>query len=163
RTKRGETPVLRPITSWKTRTWPSQAGPAPIPIVGIGMERVICAARSAGTHSRTTAKHPASASAAAAGRICPAAPLAAPWTFEPTELAVGLGRQPDVPHHGDVRGEDRLDGPKDPAASLDLDRGAARLGEEPPRVGDGLGDVGLVGEKRHVSDDERATDRAGDG
>src|SRR5262249_42566677 len=44
----------------------------------------------------------------------------APLNLETTELAVGLGRQPDVPHHGDVRGEDRLDGPKDPAASLDL-------------------------------------------
>src|ERR1700723_199159 len=47
---------VRPRRSWATRIWPSQSGPAPMPMVGICSSRVIWAASSRGTASRTTAK-----------------------------------------------------------------------------------------------------------
>src|SRR5206468_3663539 len=46
--------------SCSTSTWPSHAGPAPIPMVGIVSDLVICDASGAGTSSRTTANAPAS-------------------------------------------------------------------------------------------------------
>ena len=48
-----------PSRSWRTSTWPSQSGPAPMPMVGTGTDRVIAAATSRGTHSSTMAKQPA--------------------------------------------------------------------------------------------------------
>lgn len=49
----------------KEQTWPLQKGPAPMPMVGMSRAEVTAAATSAGTHSNTTEKHPASCSAIA--------------------------------------------------------------------------------------------------
>ncbi len=46
--------------SYTTSTWPSQCGPAPIPIVGTGTARVTRRASCDGIFSRTIAKTPAS-------------------------------------------------------------------------------------------------------
>src|SRR5260221_739989 len=59
RTNFGRKSPDKPSRSWNTSTWPSQWGPAPIPIVGIESSAVILAASESGTHSRTTGKHPA--------------------------------------------------------------------------------------------------------
>lgn len=48
-----------------TSIWPSQLGEAPIPIVGMFISVVMVSASWAGTHSSTTAKAPASATALA--------------------------------------------------------------------------------------------------
>ena len=48
-------------------------------------------------------------------------------------------------------------------AALELDRRGAALGEEAAGVLDGAPGLGLVGEKRHVPDDQRAPGGARDG
>lgn len=51
-------------------TCPLQKGPAPMPMVGIRRAAVAAAATSGGTHSRTTAKHPASCREIAVSTTC---------------------------------------------------------------------------------------------
>ena len=51
--------------SCQTRTWASQLGPAPIPMVGMCSRSVISAAMGAGTISMTTEEAPASCTARA--------------------------------------------------------------------------------------------------
>ena len=69
-----------PSISWITRIWPSQSGPAPIPIVGMRSSRVICAASSRGTASTTTANAPAASTARASRISCSAASTPLPCT-----------------------------------------------------------------------------------
>src|SRR5258708_1759186 len=137
------------MTSWKTRTWPSHEGPAPIPIVGTGIVRVISAARPSGTHSSTIAKHPAGGRGAAVLEDLLRRVGVAPRAFDPAELAVGLGRQPEVAHDGDVGRENGFDRREDPPSPLDLDGRAARLRQEASGVADRVGHVRLVREKWH--------------
>ena len=125
-----------------------------MPIVGIAISRVISAASDSGTHSSTSAKQPASASAVASSTDLARRVGLAALDLEAAELAVRLRRQADVPHHGDVGREDRLDGRQDAAAALDLDRRGAALGEEAAGVLDGARGLGLVREERHVADDD---------
>ena len=47
--------VNRPSMSWKTWTWPSQSGPAPMPMVGMATRSVMTLASWAGMVSSTTA------------------------------------------------------------------------------------------------------------
>ena len=61
--------------SWLTRIWPSQPGPAPMPMVGTLTERVTSSARDAGTFSRTKAKTPACSRARASRRTSSASRL----------------------------------------------------------------------------------------
>ena len=51
----GTKSLYKPSMSWKTCTWPSHSGPAPIPIVGIDNFDVIMFAKSLGISSSTTA------------------------------------------------------------------------------------------------------------
>jgi hypothetical protein len=51
-------------------TWPLHRDPAPMPMVGICSAWVAAAATGEGTHSRTTAKQPASCKASAASTTC---------------------------------------------------------------------------------------------
>src|SRR3990167_11136614 len=57
-----------PIISFVTSAWPSQYGPAPMPIVGIASLSVISFANLSGTHSRIIAKQPAFSRARAESR-----------------------------------------------------------------------------------------------
>src|ERR1700745_3541822 len=63
-----------PSRSWNTRTCPSVAGPAPIPITGIASISVTTVATAAGIASNTTEKQPASWSAGAAAARNPPKP-----------------------------------------------------------------------------------------
>ena len=85
-----------------------------------------------------------------------------PLHLEPPKLAVGLRRQADVAHDGNVRGEDRFDRGENAPASLDLDRRAAGLRQEAARVRNRLGRVRLIRQERHVADYERAAGGCGD-
>ncbi len=66
-----------------------------------------------------------------------------------------LRRQPDVPHDGDVGGDDGGDGGGGPLAPLELDRVGSSLFHEPSRVLHGLLRTHLVAHERHIGDDQR--------
>ena len=68
-----------PSRSWKTSTWPSVAGPAPIPITGIRICGMIAAATVDGIASKTMLKQPASCSASASRATFAAASALRPW------------------------------------------------------------------------------------
>ena len=72
------------------------------------------------------------------------------------ERADGLRREAEVAHDGNAGLDDRADGPRTLAPALELHGVHAPVGEEPSGVADGLGDVGLVREERHVADAEGA-------
>ena len=103
------------------------AGPAPIPIVGMGTSAVIFAARSRGMHSSTIANAPASATARASAKIC----LAGSLNFVTAQPPDRLRRQANMPHHRDLRLDQSPDGRGDLATSLELDRLAVGLLEDP--------------------------------
>ena len=68
-----------PSRSWKTSTWPSVAGPAPIPITGISIRGMISSATAAGIASKTIEKQPASCSASASRATCERRSAVRPW------------------------------------------------------------------------------------
>ena len=59
----------RPSRSWRTRTWPPQWGPAPIPTVGMAMDSVTIFPRSEGMCSSTRAEQPAFSIVSASRRM----------------------------------------------------------------------------------------------
>ena len=77
-----------------TSTWPSQAGPAPMPMVGTGTLAVISAARAAGMLSRTMAYTPASAMARAPAAIVRACTSVRPCNLKPPNLCTDCGVMP---------------------------------------------------------------------
>ena len=121
-----------------------------MPMVGIGSSAVMLEAISAGTHSRTTAKAPASATARASARRTPR-----PLDLVATEPANRLGRQADVPHHGDLRLDHGLDGRGHPLPPLELHGLAVRLLEDRAAGADGLASRDLVREERQIGHHER--------
>ena len=58
-----------PSRSWKTSTWPSVAGPAPMPMTGMSMRGMSSSATALGIASKTIAKQPASCRASASAAI----------------------------------------------------------------------------------------------
>ena len=144
-----------------TRTCASQSGPAPIPMVGIARSWVTCAARSRGMPSRTSAKAPASWSAAGVVEEALAIGGAPGLHLHATELVDRLRRQAEVAHHRDAplgEARDRLD---DPATALELDRVHAGL-EVLGRVDDRVLAGPLVRPEREVPDEELLRRAAGD-
>jgi hypothetical protein len=70
-----------PSRSWKTSTWPSVAGPAPMPMTTASMRGMSSSATADGIASKTTAKQPASCSATASRTIRSAATALRPWAL----------------------------------------------------------------------------------
>ena len=68
-TKRAPSPSRMPSRSWKTSTWPSTAGPAPMPITGTCISGMTSAETADGIASKTIEKQPASCSASASRAI----------------------------------------------------------------------------------------------
>ena len=68
-----------PSRSWKTSTWPSVDGPAPMPMITASIWGMISAATALGIASKTIEKHPASWSASASRAIRAAAWPVRPW------------------------------------------------------------------------------------
>ena len=83
RTNFGLTRSWSPSRSWNTSTCPSQAGPAPMPMVGTPTASVTDLATTSGTASTTMEKHPASASRVASVTRPRAASASLPWTLNP--------------------------------------------------------------------------------
>ena len=151
-----------PSRSWKTSTWPSVAGPAPIPITGTSMLRHERLGDRCGNRLEDDRE--------AAGRLQRQRLLGElrrrlgglALGLEAAEGGGGLRRQADVAHHRDAGADDRprpLDGG---AAALELDGVAAGLLDEALGVLDRLLVRALVGAERHVADQQRASSgRAG--
>src|SRR3989454_6450912 len=86
--------------SCSTSTWPSHAGPAPIPIVGMVSDLVICDASGAGTSSSTIANAPASSSALASSLSRSAVFSSRPCTRCPPSACTDCGVRPRWPITG---------------------------------------------------------------
>ena len=98
-----------PSRSWYTSTWPLVAAPAPMPMVGTSSAAVAAAATAPGTHSRTIAKHPASAAHRAIDHLHRLV-VAPPLGPEPAEDGDGLRGEADVAHHSDAGVDERPGG-----------------------------------------------------
>ena len=70
-----------PSRSWNTSTWPSVAGPAPMPITSTSIRGMIASDTAAGIASKTMAKQPASWSATASRATRAAASAVRPWAL----------------------------------------------------------------------------------
>ena len=141
--------------SWKTSTCPSQAAPAPIPIVGIGQ----LGGDAAGDRGRHALEHDREA----AGRLerpCVGDELAGlrrrpALGLEAAEHRRRLRRQADVAHHGHAGADDRAHAVERRARALELDGVHARLLDEAHGVAHRVLVGDLVGAEGHVGDDER--------
>ena len=158
-----EVPVM-PSRSWITRTCASQSGPAPMPMVGIVISRVTCAARSRGIPSRTSAKAPGVLEGLRIGEEALAITRAPGLDPQTTECVDRLRGQPEVSHHRDPPLGQVRDRVHRPPAALELHRMHPCL-EEEDGILDGVGAGALVGAEGQVADQQllgapRATARA---
>mmetsp|Transcript_22923 Transcript_22923/g.55491 ORF Transcript_22923/g.55491 Transcript_22923/m.55491 type:complete len:224 (-) Transcript_22923:386-1057(-) len=88
-TKEGTGAPEAPSMSSHTSTWPEVPLPAPMPMVGVRSWLVTNSATSAGTHSNTIAKHPASSSAWASRSSWRADSARTPcWRYPPRDTWV---------------------------------------------------------------------------
>ena len=96
-----------PSRSWNTSTWPSVAGPAPIPITGISSRAISVSATAAGIASNTIEKHPAclQRERVAGDRHGPLGGAA--LRAVAAQRGGGLRGEPDVAHHRDAGVDDR--------------------------------------------------------
>mmetsp|Transcript_24124 Transcript_24124/g.82318 ORF Transcript_24124/g.82318 Transcript_24124/m.82318 type:complete len:248 (+) Transcript_24124:268-1011(+) len=88
---------MKPSRSWYTSTCPLHCGPAPIPIVGMSRAAVTAAATAPGTHSSTTAKHPARCSASALSTTAAAPAASRPCGLKPPRTDMACGVSPTCP------------------------------------------------------------------
>ena len=102
--------------SWKTSTWPSQPGPAPMPMVGIGNSRGDPGGQLGGHAFEHDGEGPRLGHGQRVGEqdVLGALDLVGP------EPANRLRRQPDVAHHGDLRLDQGPDRRGHPPAPLEL-------------------------------------------
>ena len=149
--------------SCSTSTWPSQPGPAPIPMVGIVRVRLISAASGAGTSSSTIEEAPAASTQlrvgpqpVGLGSVPAPDPVAA-------ELVNRLRRQADVPHDRYPHPDQGPDGLGHPLSPFKLDSLRAGLLHDPPGVAQGLFDRHLVGQEGQIHEHQRATGPAAHG
>ena len=116
----GAGPRVRPITSWKTRTWPSQAAPAPMPIVGTGICPRDLRRRAPPERTRERSRSSRRRRAPARPRrISRAAAASRPWTLKPPNFRYDCGVRPTCPMTGmsaariaSTAGEDRAGPPR---------------------------------------------------
>ena len=92
--------ALNPSRSWNTSTWPSQAGPAPMPMVGTSSGSVTAAPTFSGTPSTTTAKHAGADQGLGALDQAPAASSSRAWTLKPPKACTDWGVSPMWPITG---------------------------------------------------------------
>ena len=85
--------------SCSTSTWPSQPGPAPMPIVGMVSPAVTRARAAAGTSSSTIAQAPAASSAPASSSSRSAAAGVPPLHPVAAQRVDRLRREAEVAHH----------------------------------------------------------------
>ena len=155
RTNLGGVPVPSPSRSWKTRTCPSHAGPAPMPMVGTSRASVTAAPTTSGTPSIT--KREAPGRAQRLGRVEQSRRRVDALALHP-EAAHGqhrLGGQPEMAHDRDLRLDDGLDDRQPGPSALELHR----LGAGPDqrrRVAHGVVGRQVVAHPRHVAQDEAA-------
>ena len=110
-----------PSRSWNTSTWPSVAGPAPMPITGISISPISSSVTALGIASKTIAKQPASCSARASAAIRAAARALRPWAFQPPSAVEVWGVRPTWPITGmpaPTIARARLAGASPPPSSL---------------------------------------------
>mmetsp|Transcript_9620 Transcript_9620/g.38924 ORF Transcript_9620/g.38924 Transcript_9620/m.38924 type:complete len:222 (+) Transcript_9620:329-994(+) len=88
---------MKPNRSWYTSTCPLVASPAPMPMVGTLTAAVTAAATVLGTHSTTTAKHPARSSSIALSTTCAAVSKLRPWGLKPPRTEMDCGVSPTWP------------------------------------------------------------------
>ena len=150
-----------PRRSWNTSTWPSVAGPAPMPITGTSSSRISSSVTALGIASNTIVKQPASCSASASEAIRSGSCSRAPLRLPAAERGRGLRCEAHVAHHRDARADDRRRTTRGGlAAALQLDRVAARLLDHPHRRGDRLLVRHLVGAERQIADQKRRAQTA---
>mmetsp|Transcript_10247 Transcript_10247/g.43115 ORF Transcript_10247/g.43115 Transcript_10247/m.43115 type:complete len:276 (-) Transcript_10247:349-1176(-) len=89
--------LVKPSRSWYTNTWPEVKFPAPMPMVGTSSAAVTAAASDPGTHSRTTAKHPASCSLSARSTTSIASSNVRPCGRNPPSTDMLWGVKPTWP------------------------------------------------------------------
>ena len=146
--------LCRPSRSELTSTCPSQSGPAPIPTVGTSSDAVMRAASSEGIASSTTANAPASCSASASLKMSSASCRRARAAC--TALLIHRLRQyTEMPHHRDAHiDEPRTTSITDcPPSTLTA---AAPASFSKASIANRLRRRDLIGEKRHVGDDQRS-------
>ena len=134
-----------------TRTWPSQCGPAPMPMVGMGTCSVIRAARLLGMHSRTTANRPGGGNGLGIGEDL----LARALDLVAAQPSDGLRLESDVSHHRNPCVDQGPDRGRHAGTPLQLDGLAVRLLEEPAGRAEGLSRRDLVAEEWQVRHDQR--------
>ena len=135
-----------------TSTWPSQSGPAPMPMVGRSTASRIRAATTEGTPSTTSAKAPASATATASATTASAASSVRPWTLNPPIAWTDWGVSPTWPDHGDARRRHDSDGVGHPTAALELDGLHAAFLHQAQRAGHSLLGGDLVASEGKIAD-----------
>ena len=146
-----------PSRSWNTSTWPSVAGPAPMPITGTSISPISSSVTALGIASKTIAKQPASCSASASAAMRAAARALRPWAFQPPSAVEVWGVRPTWPITGmpaPTIARARLAGSL--AAALQLDDLAAALLDHPHGGRDRLLVGDLIGAEGQVADQQRA-------
>src|SRR3954471_3020414 len=93
RTKRGGA-GFNPSMSSRTRIWPSHWALAPMPMVGMGISRVIFAASGSAMPSSTSENAPASATAFASASIAGHSACVRPWVLKPPNTWIICGVSP---------------------------------------------------------------------
>ncbi len=142
--------------SCSTSTWPSQAGPAPMPMVGIRTAALIRPGELGGNqleHHRTGAR--------LFERLGifqqPGAGIGLPALNPvPAERVDRLRREAEVSHHRDAdlhEGADRLG---HVPAAFQLHAVGPALLQNPARIAERLGDRDLIGQERQIHEHERA-------
>ena len=152
-----------PSRSWKTSTWPSVAGPAPIPITGISSFGISASVTADGIASKTIAKQPTDCRASASSASLAAASAVRPWALKPPRAVAVCGVRPTWPITGmperTIARARSTEGP--PRSSLTAS--TPRLLDEALGVLDRLLVGALVGAEGHVADQQRRLQPAADG
>src|SRR4051812_41618675 len=119
-------PSMSPVT----RIWPSQATPAPIPMVTAATALVISAPSTSVTPSTTIAKAPASSVARASASTRARSRSSRPFALEPALDVHGLRAQADMADGGDAPSDQERDRVGDALTRLSLDGLASSLLQE---------------------------------